>query len=155
MTKESIAGYEYEEWQKLEKEFIKDYANSTKYNKSFRTLIREILEGETERSFSNKTELSENMFSRLKNQVDEKDPPQRNTLISVCVGYDLDLMMAQALLHSLGLGFNRFNKRDYAYSFLLTRCRGKDISECNEILKKLGVEERYYLGAHARKNKGK
>ncbi|MFR3119952.1 MAG: hypothetical protein ACLTOJ_21725 [[Clostridium] symbiosum] len=154
MTKESIAGYEYEEWQKLEKEFIKDYANSIKYNKSFRTLIREILEGETERSFSNKTELSENMFSRLKNQVDEKDPPQRNTLISVCVGYDLDLMMAQALLYSLGLGFNRFNKRDYAYSFLLTRCRGKSIEDCNEILKNLGVEERYYLGAHARKNKG-
>jgi hypothetical protein len=124
MANEYIAGYEYAEWEKLENEFKRDYANSTKYNKSFQTLIREILEGETERSFADKTELSENMLYRLKNQVDEKDPPQRSTLISVCVGYNLDLMMAQALLYSLGLGFSHNNKRDYAYSFLLTRYNG-------------------------------
>lgn len=153
MENEYIAGYEYKEWEKIENEFRKDYEKSTKYNKSFQTLIREILENETERSFADKTELSENMLYRLKNQVDEKDPPQRSTLISVCVGYNLDLMMAQALLYSLGLGFSRNNKRDYAYSFLLTRCRGKSISECNEILKKLDIEEKYYLGVHARKNK--
>lgn len=151
LLKEYIAGYSYEDWEKIENEFKRDYANSTKYNKSFRTLIREILDGETDMSFSMKTGLSLNMLSRLRNQVDEKDPPQRSTLISVCVGYDLDLMMAQALLYSLGLGFNRFNKRDYAYSFLLTRCRGKSVEECNEILKEPRVEERYYLGYHARK----
>lgn len=155
INKDGIAGYKYEEWERLERQFHKDYENSTKYNKSFRKLITEILEGETDMSFCSRTGLSPNMLSRLRNQVDEKDPPQRSTLISVCVGYDLDLMMAQALLYSLGLGFNRFNKRDYAYSFLLTRCRGKDIDECNEILKNLGVEERHYLGVHARKNKGK
>ena len=60
-------------------------------------------------------------------------------------------MMTQFLLHSLGLGFNRYSKRDYSYSFLLTRCRGKEVVSCNEILKNLGIEERYYLVAHARK----
>lgn len=148
-----IAGYSYEEWQKIENQFHRDYETSTKYNKSFSELIGEILEGETDLTFSMKTGLSPNMLYRLKKVVDEKDPPQRNTLISVCVGYHLDLMMAQALLYSLGLGFNRFSKRDYAYSFLLTRCRDKDIDECNEILKALGVEERYFLGAHARRKK--
>lgn len=152
---EYIAGYTYDEWEKLQKEFEKDYANSTKYNKSFRTLIREVLEGETDMAFSYKTGLSPNMLSRLRNRVDEKDPPQRNTLISVCIGYNLDLLMTQSLLYSLGLGFNRNNKRDYAYSFLLTRCRGKSIEECNEILKGLGVEERYWLGQHARKKQNK
>ena len=49
------------------------------------------------------------------------------------------------------LGFNRFSKRDYAYTFLLTRCRGKSIDECNEILKGLGIEERYWLGSYAKK----
>lgn len=102
-------------------------------------------------TFAEKTHLSENMLYRLKKQVDEKDPPQRNTLVSVCVGYNLDLMMTQALLYSLGLGFNRFSKRDYAYTFLLTRCRGKSIDECNEILKGLGIEERYWLGSYAKK----
>ena len=120
--RENIAGYDFEkEWKKLKDEFEKDYKNSMRYNKSFRELIGEILEGETYMSFSYKTELNPNMLYRLKKQIDEKDPPQRNTLISVCIGYDLDLMMTQALLHSLGLDFNRFIKRDYAYAFLLTR----------------------------------
>lgn len=154
ITKE-IAGYNYQEWLKIEKEFIRDLENSKKYNKSFNEQINEILKGETDMSFSFKTGLSPNMLSRLRNQVDEKDPPQRSTLISVCVGYDLDLMMAQSLLHSLGLGFNRFNKRDYAYTFILTRCRGKDVEECNQILKRLGIDERHWLGVHARKNVAK
>lgn len=147
-----IAGYTFDEWEKLEKEFIRDFANSTKYNKSFREMIREILDGETDMSFSYKTGLSPNMLSRLRNRVDKNDPPQRSTLISVCIGYDLDLMMAQSLLYSLGLGFNRFSDRDYAYTFLLTRCRGKSIEECNEIIEKLGVSKKYWLGSYARKN---
>lgn len=155
MEKEYIAGYTYDEWVKLEREFLKDYETSTKYNKPFSELIGEILEGETYMTFAEKTHLSENMLYRLKKQVDEKDPPQRNTLVSVCVGYNLDLMMTQALLYSLGLGFNRFSKRDYAYTFLLTRCRGKNIDECNEILKELGIEERYWLGSYAKKKVNK
>jgi hypothetical protein len=149
--KEHIADYCYEEWKKLEKEFERDFATSTRYNKSFRSLINEILEGETSSEFCSKTGLSFNMLSRLKNQVDETDPPQRNTLVSVCIGYNLDFMMTQSLLHSLGLDFNRFSRRDYAYTFLLTRCRDNDVDECNEILQKLGIEEKYWLGYHARK----
>lgn len=106
-------------------------------------------------SFAEKTHLSENMLYRLKKQVDEKDPPQRNTLVSVCVGYNLDLMMTQALLYSLGLGFNRFSKCDYAYTFLLTRCRDKSIDECNEILEELGIEEKCWLGSYAKKKTSK
>lgn len=134
MDKDYIAGYTYDEWVKLEKEFLNDYETSTTYNKPFSELISEILEGETYMTFAEKTHLSENMLYRLKKQVDEKDPPQRNTLVSVCVGYNLDLMMTQALLYSLGLGFNRFSKRDYAYTFLLTRCRGKILARflCKE-----------------------
>lgn len=152
---DNIAGYSFEEWEKLSKQFERDFANSAKYNKSFSEMIGEVLEGETYMSFAEKTKLCENQLYRLRNRVDEKDPPQRNTLISVCIAYDLDLMMTQALLHSLGLDFNRFNKRDYAYTFLLTRCRGKSIDECNEILKELGIEKKYWLGAYARKQKAK
>ena len=106
-------------------------------------------------SFCRKTELCPNMLSRLRKHVNEKNIPQKNTLISVSVGYDLDLMTTQSLLHSLGLGFNRYSKREYAYSFLLTRCRGKDIIQCNEILEKLEIEEKHRLGAMARKPKNR
>lgn len=149
--KDEIAGYKYEEWEKLEREFFNDYEKSTKYNQSFGELISHVLECETYMSFADKTQLSENMLYRLKKQVNEKDPPQRSTLVSVAVAYNLDLMMTQALLHSLGLGFNRFSRRDYAYTFLLTRCRGKTIDECNEILEELAIEKKYWLGSYARK----
>lgn len=152
---DNIAGYSFEEWEKISKQFERDFANSTKYNKSFSEMIGEVLEGETYMSFAEKTKLCENQIYRLRKRVDEKDPPQRNTLISVCIAYDLDLMMTQALLHSLGLDFNRFNKRDYAYTFLLTRCRGKSIDECNEILKELGIEKKYWLGSYARQQRAK
>lgn len=151
MGENYIAGYSYDEWRKLEREFLDDYEKSTKYNKSFSELISEVLANESYYNFSKKTGLSANMLYRLKKQVDEKDPPQRNTLITVAVVYNLDLMMTQALLYSLGLGFNRFSKRDYAYTFLLTRCRGKSIDQCNDILEKLGIEEKYRLGPHARR----
>lgn len=150
---EYIAGYSYDEWRKIERQFQDDYDNSTKYNKSFNELINEILQDETLMSFMSKTGLGQSMFYRLKNQVNENDPPYMYTLISFCVGYNLDLMMAQALLHSLGLDFNRHNKRDYAYSFLLTRCRGKSIDECNDILEKLGIPQKYWLGEHKKKEK--
>lgn len=154
-TDNMIAGYSFDEWEKLKKEFDNDYKKSAKYNKSFSELISDILEGETYMSFADKTQLSENMLYRLRKQIDEKDPPQRSTLVSVSVGYNLDLMMTQALLYSLGLGFNRFSKRDYAYTFLLTRCRGKTVDECNEILKELGLEQKYWLGSYAKRKTSK
>ncbi|MCI6812974.1 MAG: hypothetical protein SOX11_11860 [Lachnospiraceae bacterium] len=148
--KDYIAGYSYAEWEKLEKEFKADLNNSRKYNKSFSELINAILEGETQSSFADKTGLSETMLSRLRNRVDEKDPPAKKTVVTVCIAYHLDLMMTLALLHSVGSDFNPHNKRDYAYAYLLTRCRDKSVDECNEILKELEIEEKYWLGTYAR-----
>ena len=135
----SIADYDYSEWIKLEQQFYKDFENSTKYNKSFNEMISEILEGESYTSFAEKTELNANMLYRLKKVVDISTPTQRSTVMTVCVAYKLD-----------GVEFSRFNKRDYAYTFLLTNCRGKSISQCNEILKALGIEKQYWLGSYAR-----
>lgn len=147
---ENIAGYSNEEWIKLKKEFQRDYENSTKYNRSFREIITDILAGENEYSFELKTGLNSAMLYRLRNNVDEKDPIARKTLFSVSVGYNLDLILTLSLMDSLGMSINRFNKRDYAYAFLLTKCRGKNVDDCNEILKELGIEEKYFLGSYAR-----
>ena len=146
----SIADYDYSEWVKLERQFYKDFENSTKYNKSFNEMISEILEGESYTSFAEKTELSANMLYRLKNVVDISTPTQRSTVMTVCIAYKLDLMLSQALFSSLGVEFSRFNKRDYAYTFLLTHCRDKSVSQCNDILKTLGIEKKYWLGSYAR-----
>lgn len=47
----SIADYDYSEWVKLERQFYKDFENSTKYNKSINEMKSEILEGESYTSF--------------------------------------------------------------------------------------------------------
>ncbi len=143
--------YTEEEWQKIKLQYNTDFKRYNKHIKSFRELINEILQGETEGSFVRKTGLSPNMFSRIRTQIDKTNPPQRNTLMSVAVGYNLDYQLTAALLDSIGLKFILSNKRDYAYQFLLTNCRGKTVDECNDILKCLGVEEKYWLGVHARK----
>lgn len=135
------------------KEFEKSYTQSHRLNIPFKERIKSVLDGETYTSFAYTTELSPNMLYRIKNVVDEKDPPQRKTLMSICVGYQLDLMTTLSLFDSLGLSFNVHNRRDYAYCFLLTRCRGMDIPECNEVLDALGIEKRYWLGSRERSGK--
>lgn len=143
------------ELEKIKAEFYKDFNRFAKHGKPFREICGEILEGETEMSFMARTGLSSNMLYRLKSHVDEKDPVERRTLISLCIGYDLDILMTTKLLHSLGLDINPYSKRDYAYTYLLTRCRGMDVESANEILKYLGFEDKYLLGTYARKNGGK
>ena len=143
-------GYTITEWESLKVQFDRDLKNAQCYVESFRELINKILGNDTYLDFVSKTDLSESMFYRIKNRAEKNDPPQRSTLISICIGYELDLAITQYLLHSLGLDFNLQNRRDYAYIFLLTQCRGKEIEECNEILKALGIEEKYLLGQYAR-----
>lgn len=151
---QKIAGYRQEEWEKIRDSFARDCANAMKKAGSFRDLIQEILKGETPESFEEKTGLTQNMFDRITGQVEREDLPWRKTLMSICVAYDLDVVMAYRLLDSLGLRFDPVNRRDYAYLLLLTRCRGKSIAECNEILKALGIPQGDWIGHYARKDGG-
>ena len=143
--------YTADEWAEVKTQFEKDFQRYNQHIKPFNVLINEILKGETEGTFSEKTGLSPNMFSRIRNYVSKKDKPQRSTLMSIAVAYNLDYQLTARLLESLGVGFTLSDKRDYAYQFLLTNCRGKSVDECNEILEQLGIEEKYWLGAHARR----
>lgn len=152
-NKPKSTGDSFHELESLIEKFNRDYKLFSEYNKSFSDLMNEVLKGESEKEFMIKTGLGIGMMYRLKNQISKEDIPNRCTIISVCIGYDLDIMMAQTLLHSLGLDFNCYNKRDYAYAFILTECRGKNIEECNEILKALGVQEKDLLGYRPRKSK--
>ena len=138
---------------RLKSQYKSDFERYNKHIKSFSALINEILENETETSFSKKTGLSPNMLHRITKYVCRQDPPQRSTIMSIAVGYGLDYQITSKLLESLGLGFILSNPRDYAYQFLLTNCRGLSVDECNDILDLLGVDEKYFLGSHARKTK--
>lgn len=144
----NVAGYSETELKEMKKQFDSDLEQSQKVSKSFQAMILDILGNENGKDFSDRTGLNPNMLTRFKYYINKNDPPKMYSLISVCVGYNVDLMTTECLLHSLGLGFNRQNKRDYAYSYLLTSCRGKNIYEANEILLYLGIEKKYCLGSH-------
>lgn len=145
-----IAKYNDREWKTLCNAY-KERLESVEYPIPFRVQIREVIGNDNAEEFSRKTGLSEYMFRRMKNQICKEDLPQRNTLISVCIGYGLTLEKAEELLNSLGLCFQPYHIRDYTYKFLFEHCRGKSIDECNEILKVLKVEKRYWLGKYARR----
>lgn len=153
METKEIAGYDFKEWEAIKEEYRKDCNQLAQLNKPFGTLISELFEKEkiNETIFADKTKLGVNMYQRLKHKTSKSDPPRMYTLISVCVGLNLSVSTAQTLLYSLGLDFQKTNEVHYAYTYLLTRCRGKSIGECNEILKGLGIAEKYRLGSHSPK----
>jgi len=149
----NIAGFTVEEWENKLKIFENNYMKETENVPEFRDLICDILKDETAKSFSEKTGLTEYMFRRMKKEISRDDQPWRNSLMSVCVAYNVSLDKMEEMLHSLGLAFAPANKRDIAYRFLLTECKGKNVDECNEILRELGIEEKYLLGHYARKKR--
>lgn len=134
---------------KLKEDFEKDFKVSVELNQSFHALIEEILKGESEKEFMIKTGLGTGMFFRIRKKTEENSI-NKSTIVAICIGYKLDCITAQKLLHSLGLCFNH-SRRDYAYFFLLTQCRGKDIDECNAILEYLGIKKQDQLGHQFRK----
>lgn len=149
--KESIASdITSNEMDELTDQFEKDFKRYTDNVQSFSELITKILKDETEGTFARKTGLSPNMFSRMRNYISKDNPPKRTTLMSVCIGYEIDYPLAERLFDSLGVGFSYQNRRDYSYVYLLIHCRGKKIDECNELLKELGFEEKDLLGSYAR-----
>ena len=77
--------------------------------------------------------------------------PRMSTFISMCMGFNLDLPAAESLLSSLSLGFEKTDRLDCAYMFLLTHYQGMCIEDCNKILRGLGItEEKYLLGSFAK-----
>lgn len=150
--KTEIAGYDFQEWEALKSDFENDKEKYRTHCKSFNELMCEVLNGDSVSEFCIKTGLGAHMFNRLKKYADAKDPVEKATIMSVAIGYHLDINLVLAILDSMGTGFNKFNDRDYAYTFILTRCRDKDIDECNEILKDLNIPKTYWLGSKSRDN---
>jgi len=71
--------------------------------------------------------------------------PHYNDLVAFCVACDLDAPNAIALFESAGLSLRMTNDVHYAYWYLIIKCGGKKIKECNELLKTFGIEEQYFL----------
>ena len=137
---------------KIIDEYKFDWKRSLKIVKSFSNMMQEILEGETGSKFADKTGLNTNMLSKFRYSYTPQNPPRMYTFISVCIGYQISYTLAQQLLQSICLPFNPLNKQHAAYIALLTHCRGCNIAQCNEILQRMGVDEKFFLGSPERKH---
>ncbi len=116
----------------------------------FSELANKIIGDDSYIKFRNKTGLSENFYYRLKrNKITGNNPPKLSSLVSICKGYDADIMVLQSMMQSLGLIMNVHKDRDYAYMYLMTNTDEKDICKCNEILKEFGLGKNDWLGAKA------
>ena len=94
--------------------------------------------------FQEKTKLS----SRFYNDVQKNGYiPSMKTLVSICIGLDLDIGMANILLASLARSFKIDSRRDYAYQYILQYHSGFGIESANAILKELGFDGDDLLGS--------
>jgi len=97
--------------------------------------------------FTRNTLLGEPVYSRIKSG--QLLRPDVRTVVAVCVGLDLDTVLAMELLSSAGHVLTDSHEH-HAYFYIIHSCRGESIHERNEFLKKVGVTP---LGTKARKSK--
>ena len=97
-------------------------------------------------TFEEKTELTRNIYSDIKSP---DYMPTMRIVISICVGLELDIFTTTELLRLSGLVLVPTNRVHYAYNYIIEKCRGMSIRECNEFLEGLEIEETHYLGSHS------
>lgn len=67
-------------------------------------------------------------------------------VVSIAVGFGLNLHLAEYILESAGMRFNTNDFTDCAYAYIIQRHAKEPIEDCNAILKELGVSGDKLLG---------
>lgn len=97
--------------------------------------------------FKRETYLDDATFSRIKNG--EEKGWSFQTIMSICVGLNVNFTTAQMMLESAGHTFGS-SREQRAYAFILEHMRGRGIEECNAFLLSEGAKT---LGSQKRKSK--
>ena len=75
----------------------------------------------------------------------------KSNVVSFCMGLELDVHATAYILAANGMVFNTNNRIDKAYVHLIENYKGRDIADCNAILRDLGItEKRHFLGSKER-----
>ena len=128
--------------------FKKDYELSLKNNKPFPEIVKDIMreKGLTIENLQDKSKIDRRTIVRLRTgliktkTLEMEYLPTKKTIVAFCVACDLDMLNAITLLESLGLSFKKTSLIDYAYCYIITNCRGKEIHERNTVLKSFGID---------------
>ncbi len=126
-------------------EFERQYQLTANVQKTYAQIILEIMMemGIGAKEAEELTGLNRNLFHHL----DELGGSiLKRFVISIGVGFELDVHSTEYILESCGMRFNVNDRLDRAYIHLLEEHKGKDIETCNAILRDLGVEGKDMLG---------
>jgi len=104
-----------------------------------------VQKGWQKRKFCNMTLLDEYVYDRAVSN--HKAPPGVHTLMSICVGMDLDTDTAYRLLGAIGARLDN-SKQGQAFDYILRKMPGYSIHERNDFLQLLGFNP---LGSGSRK----
>jgi len=68
--------------------------------------------------------------------------PNYRDIVAFCIGCDLEFSTTMPLFHSAGLNLSRTSLLHQAYCYIMINCRGKEIKECNRVLRELKIEKK-------------
>ena len=128
-------------------EFEAQLEESKLLAKSFWQVAYELMEKKKWNAsiFCDKTGLNQMVYSRAKNNEDSL--PDVRTVISICAGLDLDIIVTNQLLALAGHTLTNSHEHR-AYSFAITGYHGRSLQDRNEFLRSVNVDE---LGSKQRK----
>lgn len=126
-------------------EFEREYQLTVDTQKTYGQIILGIMakKGIDAKKAEELTGLSRTLFNNL---AKPEGVILKRFIISLSMGFGLDVHSTEYILESCGIRFNTNSRLDRAYIHLIEEHKGKDIGTCNTILKELGVGGNDLLG---------
>lgn len=133
----------------MDSEFFREYQNKLSIDETLYAKIKKIMKAKriSEEKFYDNTLLNRNVMYDIKQN---KSRPQLRTVITICIGLGLEPYESLELIRTAGYSLSKSLFLDCAYMEIIFNYYDNDIIECNEILEKLGVDEKYHLGSRQR-----
>lgn len=135
----------------MDNRFSKENDEILSLNETLYKRIKKIMKvkGISEEEFYDNTLLNRNIMYDIKRN---KSRPQLRTVITICIGLGLEPDESLELIRIAGYALSKTLFIDRAYmQIIFHHYNNADIFECNDVLKELGVEERYHLGSRERR----
>lgn len=125
--------------------FDKEFAETCGTQATYEEIITELMEkkGFDAADAAELTGLNQTLFKNLNKPGGSI---LKRFVISIAVGFRLDVHLTEYILEACGMRFREASKLDKAYIYILENCKGKGIAYCNGVLRDLGVEEKDMLG---------
>lgn len=138
-------GYDAE-FEAIIAEYQSDLKMTRQSKKPFNEIVKEIIGDDDYWEFYCRTDLSSQLFRKLKKVDYNKKDISKQTIVSFAVGYNLPLNVVEILLSAISSSLEPGDATDAAYIKVLTRYRNRTVEEVNKLLKKMGLKGLELLG---------